>query len=75
MTPGVLQVLHAQLSKVERSQALQTSQAASIPLNPTQCSQVKDFAHDAVREQVPGLLAVSISNHVPPMIDEVSSAP
>lgn len=68
------QLLHAQLGKFERGQALAASQAASAPLNPVQCSQVKDYAHDAVREQVPGLLAASISNHVPPMVDEVSSA-
>lgn len=33
--------------------------------------QVKDLAHDAVREQVPGLVAATISSHVPAMIDEV----
>jgi hypothetical protein len=32
---------------------------------------VKDLAHDAVREQVPGLVVASISSHVPAMIDEV----
>jgi len=34
--------------------------------------QVKEYAHDAVREMVPGLLAASISSHVPAMIDEVT---
>lgn len=33
--------------------------------------QVNDLAHDAVREQVPGLVAATISSHVPAMIDEV----
>jgi hypothetical protein len=35
---------------------------------------VKDLAHDAVREQVPGLVATTISSHVPAMIDEVRAA-
>lgn len=35
--------------------------------------QVKDLAHNAVREQVPGLVAASISSYVPAMIDEVGA--
>eukprot|EP00775_Hariotina_reticulata_P013626 gene13626-13752_t len=66
-----VKLLHAQLHKLERSQALATSEAAAAPLNHTQRSQVKEYAHDAVRETIPGLLAASISSHVPAMIDEV----
>jgi hypothetical protein len=36
--------------------------------------QVKDLAQDAVREQVPGLVAATITSHVPAMIDEVGAA-
>ncbi|WIA41747.1 hypothetical protein OEZ86_009090 [Tetradesmus obliquus] len=63
--------LQVQLGRLERGAALAKSEAAVAPLNPTQLSHVKDLAHDAVREQVPGLEAATISSHVPAMIDEV----
>eukprot|EP00879_Flechtneria_rotunda_P017582 GHRR01018432.1.p1 GENE.GHRR01018432.1~~GHRR01018432.1.p1 ORF type:complete len:281 (+),score=109.49 GHRR01018432.1:58-900(+) len=67
---GEIKLLQAQLNKLERNHTLTASEAAVAPLNPTQRSQVKEAAHDALREHVPGLVAASINSHVPAMVSE-----